>query len=332
MGGQSGRNLATSRPLWYAQAMLRFRADLRTLAFVGSYFASVAAAWTWVPPLSLLAIPVTLTICVLSFLCAVITHNTIHCPVFKQRWLNRLFQLALTLSYGHPVSAYVPGHNLSHHKHTQSRKDVMRTTKTRFQYNLWNLLFFMPTVGRDIARADMRYFTEMRRRNPPWFRQMALEWAVFGGVMLALIFTDISKFFVFVMIPHLYAAWGIVTMNLLQHDGADENTEWNHSRNFVGKAVNWWTFNNGYHTIHHIEPGLHWSLTPAAHAERVAPFIHPALDQASLPAYIWQAFIKPGKRLMYDGSPVVLPAPGPDEEWIPSPKDMPADVSLGAVG
>ena len=82
-------------------------------------------------------------------------------------------------------------------------------------------------------------------------------------------------------------------MNLLQHDGCDENSEWNGSRNFVGKLVNFWTYNNGYHTIHHIEPGLHWSLLPAEHAKRVAPFIHPNLDQPSLLAYLFRCLLRP---------------------------------------
>ena len=133
------------------------------------------------------------------------------------------------------------------------------------------------------------------------------------------------------LIPHQYAAWGIITMNLLQHDGCDETTEYNHSRNFVGKVVNWFTYNNGFHTIHHLEPGLHWSLAPAEHAKRVAPFIHPNLDQASLLVYLFRTYVSPGKRVTYLGEPVVLPAEGPDEEWIPSPKETPTDVSLGAI-
>ena len=101
--------------------------------------------------------------------------------------------------------------------------------------------------------------------------------------------------------------------------------------NFVGKLVNFWTYNNGYHTIHHIEPGLHWSLLPGEHAKRVAPFVHPNLDQANFPAYLFRTFFWPGKRVTYLGEPLVLRAEGPDEEWIPAPSETPADVSLGAM-
>ena len=320
--------------------MLRYRADLRTLAFCGVFFGLVAVQWL-LPQHSLLAgwdaSPATWAIggalftltCFFSFFCAVATHNTVHSPVFTTRAANRVFQTILTTTYGHPVSAYVPGHNLSHHKHTQTRRDVMRTSKARFRWNLLNGLFFMVMVGPSIMRGESQYFKSIKTRLPGWYRQMRIEQAFLFGCYIVLAIIDWQKFLVFVFIPHKYAAWGIITMNLLQHDGADQDSEWNHSPNFVGKLVNWFTFNNGYHTIHHMHPGLHWSLLPEAHAREVAPHIHPALDQRSLAAYVFRTFIWPGKRMRYDGTPVVLPAEGPDEDWIPAPEDTKDD--LGAM-
>ncbi|MDI1482560.1 fatty acid desaturase [Polyangium sp. y55x31] len=309
--------------------MLRYRADIRTLCFVAIYFALVAVQWVTAPSALWIAIPLVALTCVFSFLGAVATHNTVHCPVFKQRWANRAFQVVLTLTYGHPVSAFVPGHNLSHHKHTQTRRDVMRTTKVRYRSNLLNGLLFMPTVGRDVFLADMRYFKAMYRKNPPWFRQMILEATVFLGTMGVLLALDWKKFLIYVLIPHQYAAWGIISMNYLQHDGCDQKSEYNHSRNFIGKFVNFMAYNNGYHTIHHMEPGLHWSLLPAEHAKRVAPFIHPELDQPSMLVYLFRTFVWPAKRRMYDGKPVEIPDEGPDEEWIPPPREVRHD--LGAI-
>ena len=93
--------------------------------------------------------------------------------------------------------------------------------------------------------------------------------------------------------------------------------------------INWFLFNNGFHSIHHLEPSLHWSLLREAHEEKVAPFIHPNLVQKSLFLYAWRTFIWPGKRVRYDGTPVVLPDPVPDESWIPRPDEAPGG-SLGA--
>lgn len=314
---------------------MRYRADLRTLAFMATFFGLVAVQWA-VPAANifkgaslLVALPLFGLTCFFSFFCAVATHNTIHSPVFEKRSHNRIFQTILTTTYGHPVSAFVPGHNLSHHKHTQTRRDVMRTSKTRFRWNLLNGLLFTLMVAPSIMKGESQYFAQMKERLPTWFKQYRIEFWFLHGLYAVLLLLNWKCFLLFVFLPHKYAAWGIVTMNLLQHDGCDADSKYNHSRNFVGPLVNWFTFNNGYHTIHHEHPGLHWSLTPAAHESEVHPHIHPALEQKSLIAYIFRTFLWPGKRTTYLGEPLVLPAEGPDENWVPKPEDTKQD--LGAI-
>jgi fatty acid desaturase len=322
--------------------MLRHKADVRTIAFMATYFSLVAVqfavpSWTVLGRNFAFGVPLLILTCFFSFFCAVATHNTVHCPVFRSRTANRVFQAALTVTYGHPVSAFVPGHNLSHHKHTQTRRDVMRTSKARFRWHLLNGLLFLLIVAPAVMRGEAAYFKSMRKRAPAWFRQLRIEQGTLFGLYAVLLGLDIwhpaifpgLKFLVFVFIPHKYAAWGIITINLIQHDGADPDSEINHSRNFVGRLANWFTFNNGFHTIHHMRPGLHWSLLPAAHAREVAPFIAPELDQKSLLLYLFRTFGNPGKRLRYDGTPLVLPPKEPDETWVPRPEETGQD--LGAV-
>jgi hypothetical protein len=71
-------------------------------------------------------------------------------------------------------------------------------------------------------------------------------------------------------------------------------------------------------------PGKHWSLLPEAHAQLVAPTIHPALEQKSLFLYCFRSFIYPGKRLRYDGTPLVIENEGPDLDWV-QPNDVVPD-------
>lgn len=311
--------------------MLRYSADIRTLFFVVSYFTLLAALWVFEPASWALRAPAYAALCMFSFMGAVTTHNAIHCPIFKYRWMNKIFQTVLTNVYGHPVSSYVPGHNLSHHKYTQSRKDVMRTSKARFRWHLLNLPLFLVQIAPSIMRADSMYAKMMRKKHPRWFRQLATELTVLWTIQIALFVVDWRKALVLWLVPHLYAQWGIVTFNLLQHDGCDEKHEYNHSRNFVGRFVNWWTYNNGFHSIHHVVPGLHWSLTPAAHAEQIAPHIHPNLDQKSLAYFVFRTFFM-GKRENYDGSEFVLREEGPDEDWMPDPRKTLEDLGAESLG
>jgi beta-carotene hydroxylase len=109
--------------------------------------------------------------------------------------------------------------------------------------------------------------------------------------------------------------------NYLQHVHADEEDSWNHARNFTGRLLNFLLFNNGYHTIHHHKPGLHWSATPAAH-RAITPHIHPALNERSLVWYLVRTYflgvvIRPvrreslrGRRQHGAASPLSPPMPG----------------------
>lgn len=315
--------------------MLRHRADIRSLAIVAVYYAAFAAAWCFAPlqwndPYSVAQTAIiALAIGWVSFLVATITHNTIHAPVFQSKGMNRLFQVVLTLGYGHPVSAYVPGHNLSHHRHMQQPEDVMRTTKLRFKWNLLNFLLFLPTVSGAILKNDRIFIREMKTVKISWYRQLQLETILFIGASLALLMLDWQRFIAFWWIPHLCAAFGIITINFLQHDGCDDESEYNHSRNFTGAFLNFVTCNNGYHTLHHMRPGLHWSKLKEIHARDVAPHMDPRLAEPSLLAYMFRAFIWPGKRLRYDGEPVVLPPRSEDVSWV-AERGLPSDLSLGA--
>jgi fatty acid desaturase len=305
--------------------MLRFRADVRTLGMLTTY-AVLAAAGFIVRPAGWLAVAwVVVTACV-SWFCAVIAHNVVHCPVWTKRWMNKAMQVWVSLSYGFPISDYIPGHNLSHHRFTQAAEDVMRTTKVRFKWNLLNLVFFMAAVTPSILRGNARYKKLKGPHAREWNRQLILEAVIVWGVKVGLTLFDWRSAVMFLWVPHLVANWGIVSINFFQHDGCDENHPVNHSRNFVGGLMNWLCFNNGYHGIHHIEPGLHWSLTPQEHAKRVKPTLHPALDQPNLLTYAWRAFVWPARRVTFEGKPVVLPAIEPDRDWV-KPEDV-ADASV----
>jgi len=299
--------------------MLRYSADWRTLFVVVLYFAAAIAPWFLWDDMSKFQAFLWMALnCYLSFTCAIIVHNTIHVPIFKSKELNRFFQVILSLSYGHSTSAFVPGHNFSHHKFTQGEKDVMRTTKATFKWNILNQLFFFFIMSGDIIKSEMRFAKRMYHEKPQWFWQFAFELALVNVIKLGMLFVNWQCFLLFLFIPHQYAAWGIVGTNYFQHDGVDENHPYNHSRNFSGKFLNLLLFNNGFHGAHHEKPNLHWSLLPEYHNKNIRPHIHPNLDRTSLLAYLFETHIYPAKRVDYLGNAIVLPATKvPDVDWVP---------------
>jgi fatty acid desaturase len=310
--------------------MLRHAADRRSVALAAAHFALVATAFV-VSPTGAPALGLTAIIAFSAFMQLISGHNVMHSPMFRSRELNRTWQSILSLTFSYPVSAFVPVHNLSHHMHLQTPKDVLRTTEVRHRSNLLNLLHHVVMSTIHIHVLNFEYLRSMRVKRRAWFLQVRNEIvtvALYAGLLLAL---DARAFLLFVLLPALMGQCMIIGLGYLQHDGCDEADDVNHSRNFLGPIFNWLIFDNGYHTIHHIKPGLHWSKSRAAHAELVAPRIHPGLDQPSILAYMWRAYLAPGVRERFDGKPVRLPeATTRRELWIPASARL-AGAASGAV-
>jgi fatty acid desaturase len=269
------------------------------------YFITILGYWHF----HYLYIPI---LCYFSFACATITHNTIHCSVFKNKIYNEIFEILLSISYGHPVSSFIPGHNKSHHVYTQTSKDAMRTTKLQYKWHLLNLLLFQQTVSPQILINDIKYITS--QKGTYFYKKAIREFRIVMLLNSLLFFLEFKKFFLLFHIPHLFAQWAIVSINMLQHDGCDIKEEINSARNFTGSILNYLTFNNGYHTIHHINPTLHWTKIPEMHNKYIEKHNHPNLNQKNMLTYAFKTFIYPGKRIDYLGNPVIL-YNIEDEQW-----------------
>jgi beta-carotene hydroxylase len=316
-------------------AQLRYKADRRTLAHLAIYAMAIAAGFFIFDAMS-----APLVVLYLAFLCAmamgtaVITHNTVHVPMWDRAGWNRATQIILSLLYGNSVSVFVRGHNYSHHGHLQTPKDLMRTTKARFRWNFLNQFLFLAIVAPAIERGNKIFIGQERKKNSAWFKQFSRERLWVLSITLVMFIVDWRVAILFVLIPRIVGLWFIAGINFAQHDGCDAEHPFNHSRNFVGRWLNWYLFNNGFHGIHHDHANLHWSLCRDAHMNEIHGNIDPRLDEISLVLYVMRACVWPGKRVRYDGKPVVLSkVEPPDESWIPDTDAMKySDVSIGAAG
>ena len=80
--------------------------------------------------------------------------------------------------------------------------------------------------------------------------------------------------------------------NYVQHVGCVPSSKHDHSRNFTSPLWNWFVFDNGYHTVHHDQPGLHWSRYRALHASRAA-LMDPRLNVSTPLGYALRAYLLP---------------------------------------
>ncbi len=283
---------------------LRFREDWRTLVWAFGllplaplFSLARPALLPWLVPVALYA----------SYCAGVLAHNHNHCPVFVGRRANAVFAAWLSVFYGFPLFAWIPTHNQNHHRYLNGDGDATRTTRrgtaddawSAFTYPLFSSVWQRPLI--------VSYVKAARERHPERLRRVLLESAsVIGGhvTLLGLAWLLLGPglgtrvYVISAGLPAALATYFMMLTNYLQHVGCDPRSPDDHSRNFVSPFWNWFVFENGLHTVHHEQPGVHWSRYRALHLAR-AGRISPHLNQSSLFSYAFGAYVgAPFRRLL----------------------------------
>jgi len=276
--------------------LLKHPAELRQLGIVATYL-GLLGGMVFVPACR--NVFFLGAACYLSFLNAVVIHNHLHQGIFESRRLNMLFRTVLSFGALYPASANIPSHNLVHHHFDdEGQPDWAAPESVDFRWNLLNLIHFPNVAGPNTFSGVSRWKAVANRTE--FGRQYLYENVFAFGLTLVLFVHDFWTTLFFVAIPQLYGARCILRINLIQHDACDISSDWNHSRNFVGRVFNWIMCNNGYHTIHHNRAGMHWTELAEAHAREVVPRIDPSLDEPSMVKYLLRTYLftpaRPGLR------------------------------------
>ena len=251
--------------------LLRYPSDRRTLAWALAmpvvallpYVRPELAVWLW--PLS----------CYLALSAGVIAHNHNHTPTFRGRKLNAIFGNWLSIFYGYPTYAWVPTHNLNHHKFVNKAGDATITWRFTNKHNalVAGTYFFVSSYYQ--AEPIKDYIRKAKEKNPQLYRTIIGQYVFFVGTHLALLAlavalhgwkTGFQVWGLMFLVPALFALWTIMFFNYIQHVHTDPWSEHNHSRSWISPVLNFLLFNNGYHSAHHELAGA-----PLEHVARAAP-------------------------------------------------------------
>ncbi len=264
--------------------MLRYKADIKTLIYMFLTTTLFILQWTTIG-----VHPATYIIfCFLSVSVAVITHNHNHVRIWKSDFLNTLQDWWLTIFYGFPVFAWIPTHNKNHHKMNNRIGDYTITYRFSEKNNFLTLLTYPTISGYYQQKAIRDYLKFQYGNNKKRFLLSIAQYAILvlwiGGALLI----DWEKALYFVIIPQQISLFSVLIFNYVQHVHANEESEWNHSRNFTG-LLNFMLFNNGLHTVHHETAGLHWSQLPEEH-KKIEHNIDASLKERSFWWYIFRNY------------------------------------------
>lgn len=267
---------------------LAYKADRKTVAYL--LVTTALFFFNWFTPLdySLVNIILFAWAGFMAVSVAVIAHNHNHVPIWKERWMNSFTDYWITLFYGFPAFGWIPTHNRNHHALNNREGDYTITYRYGESNNLMTLTSY-PAISSYHQQKPIRdYLKHLWKVRRSTFWECIFQYVALGAAYVAVFYLDWQKAIIFFFIPHQIALFSILVFNYLQHVHADEESKFNHSRNFVG-FLNTLLFNNGYHTVHHLRANVHWSKTPELH-EEFKDQIEPSLNEPRFWGYILRTY------------------------------------------
>jgi fatty acid desaturase len=260
----------------------RFSDDYRALLFALGFFPLAPLTAVCAPDAAVLLLPLALYA---AYCAGVLSHNHNHCPVFSSKAFNALYAGWLSIFYGFPIFAWIPTHNQNHHRFLNGDGDAAQTG--RVTDSALGALVYSLHAGFWQAPFIVSYVALQGRKQPRALLAPALQCAmiVLGhAAVLALLVSahgpalGAASYAATLGVPALIAPPLLQLTNYLQHVGCEPASRDNHSRNFESPLFNWFVFDNGYHTVHHENPGTHWSYYRDLHRVRRAE-VDPILNQ-----------------------------------------------------
>src|SRR6478609_7475334 len=164
--------------------MLRHTADYRTLLWTLVLMPALVA-YQYVHPETLPYLSW------LSFYFAiaagVIAHNHLHVPTFKSKKLSELFGYWIAIFYGFPTFAWIPTHNLNHHKYVNKPGDATITWRytNKHNYLVASSYFFVSSYFQ--SGPIKEFLARTKEKNPSYYRRILMQYVIVFGSQAAML-------------------------------------------------------------------------------------------------------------------------------------------------
>lgn len=220
---------------------------------------SVPAATRWY-----VAIPLVGVLTLLNFSITIgVLHMHTHRPLFTSRRVNRVVDVLCCLPAALTGAEMREVHILNHHRFNDGPGDVTSTEgRDRGLPAVWYWISYGVVVKRHTIRTIFANDASRGRRKR--CREFTSDMTLFAAIAAggSCVFDDV-RLLLFFWIPFVvtqinsgYFAW-------LTHAPARQfEDDPSKSLNTAGNWLNFFIFNQGYHSVHHRYPGIHWSQIP----------------------------------------------------------------------
>ncbi|MEM6850671.1 MAG: fatty acid desaturase [Pseudomonadota bacterium] len=240
--------------------LFRFQSDKLPVAILIAFFVIDVFVFAFVSPWRLVAIWALMTV-VPKICIAAWNHHHQHVPFFRSDFCNRLIEVMFGLQTGAVSKVWVLHHNIGHHE------NYLDQTKDESAWRSGDGRV-MSAHEYTLKLAATGYFCAFKngKRHPRHQRVFIAMTALHVAIVAALLAINFVSAFLIFVIPMLISYLMTCRHTYDHHAECSEEDEYAASNNIMHRWYNILTGNLGYHTAHHLRPGLHWSKLPAFHA------------------------------------------------------------------
>lgn len=264
-----------SRYSWYDKLWLRAMNDKRDLPFIYLltiiHFTVVPVAillftsvltgiWWWV-----VAIPY-FYVSQLFFKgrFGLMFHCLCHRKCFKKpyQWIHTYITWILCPLFGHAPEGYFSHHMGMHHIENNNEHDTSSTMHYQRDSLRDFLSYFIKFIL--VGVKDTIAYLYNRKRKKLYMRLTFGEYVYFA-FCIAMCFVNLKATLMIFIVPLLFARLVMMLGNWTQHsfiDHEDPDNLYTNSINCINTKYNQICWNDGYHIIHHLRPGLHYTEMP----------------------------------------------------------------------
>lgn len=174
--------------------------------------------------------------------------------------------------FGHAPEGYFSHHMGMHHVENNMPED----TSSTMEYQRDSFKDFMSYFLKFIAVGVINTIAYLFRRNRrKLYQRLTIGEYVYMAFCIIMCFINLKATLVLLIVPVLFARFVSMLGNWTQHsfiDSSDPNNNYKNSINCINTTYNHTCWNDGYHIIHHIRPGMHYTDMPAEFLKRKDEF------------------------------------------------------------
>lgn len=202
-------------------------------------------------------------------------HCLCHRKTFKPAYQGK-FHLYITWIlcplFGHAPEGYFSHHMGMHHVENNNEEDTSSTMHYQRDSVVDFIKYFLNFIFLGVINTIQYLFNRKRKKL---YTRLTLGEYIYAIFCIAMCFVDLKATMVVFIVPLLFARLVMMLGNWTQHsfiDAQDPDNLYTNSINCINTKYNHVCWNDGYHIIHHLRPGMHYTEMPGEFWKRKDEF------------------------------------------------------------